>query len=226
MLEQISLFDIDYKPSQNISNYEVSLIDCETAKKYIIKNHYSHGCHNAPSPCYGLFDNNKLIGVLMFATPCSENVRASVFGEQYKDYVIELHRLHILDCTPKNTESWFIAKCIKRLKVDNPKIKAIISFSDSTQGHNGIIYQATHFYYCGKTGKATFYLDENGRLRHPHQCGQNITKEKALARGWKPTIRYSKNRYIYILGNSKVEHKRLMQMCKYKLVEGNYPKEN
>lgn len=226
MMEQLTLFDTIYEPSNDISNYEISLIDCETAKKYIIRNHYSHGCHNAPSPCYGLYDNNKLIGVLMFATPCSENVRASVFGEKYKNWVIELHRLHILDLTPKNTESWFVSRCIKLLKKDRPDIKAIISFSDSTQGHKGIIYQATHFYYCGKTGKATFYLDQDGRLRHPHQNGENITLKKAQERGWTPTTRFSKNRYIYILGKSKVEHKQLIKMCKYKLVEGNYPKEN
>lgn len=201
-MEQISLFDINYEPSNDLSKYEVSLIDCETAKRYIIKNHYSHGCHNAPSPCYGLFDNNKLIGVLMFAIPCSENVRASVFGEQYKDNVIELHRLHILDCTPKNTESWFVSRCLKLLKRDNPKIKAIISFADNTQGHKGVIYQATHFFFCGKTGKATFYLDQSGRLRHPHQNGKNITLKLALEKGWQPVKRYSKNRYIYI-GNLK-----------------------
>lgn len=196
--EQPSLFDFDYQPSMRLSNYKVSRIDCELAKNYIIKNHYSHGCHNAPSPCYGLFDNDKLIGVLMFATPCSENVRESIFGKEHKDWVIELHRLHILDVTPKNAESWFIARCLKLLRQDNPKIKAIISFADSTQGHEGIIYKATHFTYCGKTGKATFYLDENGRLRHPHQNGVNITKELALSKGWKPVIRFSKNRYIYI----------------------------
>lgn len=198
MLEQMSLFDYDYTPSNDLSNYKINLIDCETAKKYIIKNHYSHGCHNAPSPCYGLFDNDKLIGVLMFATPCSEAVRASVFGEEYKDWVIELHRLHILDCTPKNTESWFISRCLKLLRQYNPKIRAIISFADSTQGHQGTIYKATHFFYCGKTGKATFYLDENGRLRHPRQSGVNITIEMAKKRGWKPVVRYSKYRYIYI----------------------------
>ena len=196
--EQPSLFDFDYQPSMQLSNYKVSRIDCELAKNYIIKNHYSHGCHNAPSPCYGLFDNDKLIGVLMFATPCSENVRESIFGKEHKDWVIELHRLHILDVTPKNAESWFISRCLKLLRQDNPKIKAIISFADSTQGHEGIIYKATHFTYCGKTGKATFYLDENGRLRHPHQNGVNITKELALSKGWKLVTRFSKNRYIYI----------------------------
>lgn len=207
-------------------NYEIRKISAKIAKEYIIKNHYSHGCHNGPSPCYGLFDNDKLIGVLMFATPCSENVRASVFGDEYKDSVIELHRLHVLDCTPKNTESWFISRCLKLLKTDMPRVKAVISFADSTQGHKGIIYQATHFYYCGKTSQATFYLDENNRLRHPRQNGVNITKEMAKERGWKSVKRFAKNRYIYLIANSKTELKNLKKLCKYELKEDNYSEVN
>lgn len=196
-------------------NYEVKRIPCKAAKEYIIKNHYSHGCHNAPSPCYGLFDKDDLIGVLMFATPCSENVRASIFGGENKDKVIELHRLHILDITPKNTESWFIARCLKMLKSDKPQIKAVISFSDMTQGHNGTIYQATNFYYIGKTSPCTFYIDQTGRLRHPRQNGINITKEIAEGYGWKPVKRMSKNRYLIFLPSSKSEKRKLIRMCKY-----------
>ena len=195
-------------------NYDVKKIPCKLAKEYIIKHHYSHGCHNGPSPCYGLFDKDKLIGVLMFATPCSENVRASVFGEEYKSCVTELHRLHILDVTPKNTESWFISRCLKLLQVDKPQIKAVISFSDATEGHTGIIYQATNAYRCGHTGSATFYVDESGRLRHPRQSGVNITKQMAEEKGWKPIKRFSKNRYIYILGNKR-ERKQFIKLCKY-----------
>lgn len=198
-------------------NYEVRKISAKIAKEYLIKNHYSHGCHNGPSPCYGLFDKDELIGALAFATPCSENVRASVFGEKYKDSVIELHRLHIKDVTPRNTESWFISRCLKLLKEDRPQTKAVISFSDSTQGHQGTIYRATGFYYIGHTGNATFYLDENNRLRHPRQNGVNITKEMAKEKGWKPVKRFAKNRYLYILANSKVEKKHLIKMCKYDL---------
>lgn len=159
--------------------YEVKRVDCKTAKEYIRKHHYSHGSHNAPSPCYALYEKDAIIGCLMFATPCSEAVRSSIFGSEYKDSVIELHRLHILDITPKNTESWFIARCLKLLKEDRPQTKAIISFSDTTEGHNGTIYQASGFYFIGKTSPTTFYVDENGRLRHPRQNGINITKEMA-----------------------------------------------
>lgn len=203
-------------------NYEVKRIPCKVAKEYIKKYHYSHGCHNMPSPCYGLFDNQQLIGVLMFATPCSERVRASVFGDskEEKNAVVELHRLHILDVTPKNAESYFIGKCLKLLKKDRPQTKAVLSFSDTTIGHNGTIYKASNFYFIGKTAPTTFYLDAEGRLRHPRQCGHNITRKEAEKMGWVATKRMAKNRFLYILGNSHKEHKELIEKCKFNLGKG------
>ena len=205
-----------------MKDYKVKRITCKEAKEYIVKNHYSHGCHNGPSPCYGLFENDNLIGCLMFATPCSENVRASVFRVEHKDSVTELHRLHILDVTPKNTESWFISRCLKLLKQDKPQIKAVLTFADKTEGHEGIIYKATNAYFCGVTSSALFFRDENGRLIHPHQCGINITKEKAKELGWKFEKRFSKNRFLYLLATSKTEKKQLLKNCKYDLLNSKY----
>lgn len=206
-------------------DYEIKRIDCNTAKKYIQENHYSHGSHNRPSPCYALFDGEDMIGCMMFATPCSERVRASVFGEDYKDSVTELHRLHILDCTPKNTESWFISRCLKMLKKDKPQIKAVLSFSDTTQGHDGTIYKATNAYRIGATASALFYIDQEGRLRHPRQNGINITKKMAEARGWTPCKRGAKNRYLWILAESKREKKSLINLCKYNLEDKQCPEQ-
>lgn len=218
-----------------MENYRVMKIPYTVARNYITTHHYSHTCSGAASPCYGLYETRHdglfgeedyLIGALMFATPCSENVRASVFGPEYKDWVIELHRLHILDGTPKNTESWFISRCLKLLKEDLPRIRAVISFSDSTEGHSGIIYQATNFYYCGKTGTCTFYRDKDGRLRHPRQSGVNITPQMAKDMGWKPEKRQAKNRYLYIVAHSKKEREELMKMCKFKLETHTPPKDD
>lgn len=197
-------------------DYEVKRIPCKLAKEYIKKNHYSHGCHNAPSPCYGLYDKEELIGCLMFATPCSENVRESIFWGEHKNNVIELHRLHVLDGTPKNTESYFISRCLKLLRKDKPLIHGVISFSDLTEGHTGIVYKATNAYRIGHTGKSTFYLDETGRLRHPRQCGVTITKEMAIDRGWQPVKREEKNRFLFIIG-SKTEKRYYKKICRYNL---------
>lgn len=203
-------------------NYSVKRISSKIAKQYIAEHHYSHGSSNGPSPCYGLFDEKNLIGVLMFATPCSENVRSSIFGKEHKSHVIELHRLHILDVTPKNTESWFIAKCFSLLKVDRPDIWAIISFSDETEGHRGTIYQATNAFFIGRTPPTTFYRDSSGRLRHPRQNGVNITKKMARERGWTPERRLGKFRYLWILGESHKLRKQHIGMCKYNL-NNSYP---
>lgn len=179
--------------------FEIKLIPAKLAKEYIHQYHYSKGSHNGPFPNYGLYHNDRLIGVLMFATPCSENVRSSVFGKDYKDSVIELHRLHIQDGTPKNTESWFISRCLRQLLKDRPQTMAVISFADPTEGHSGTIYKATNFGYYGLSSPAKFYKDQSGRLRHPRQAGKNITLKQAKEWGWELCPRMGKHRYIFLL---------------------------
>jgi hypothetical protein len=200
-----------------VIDYEIWRIPAIEAKEYIRENHYSHGISNCPAPCYGLFYGTKIIGVCAFAVPCSESVRSSVFGKEYKNHVIELHRLHILDCTPKNTESWFISRCLKLLKQDKPEIWAVISFSDLSEGHNGTIYKAANAYYLGITQSRLFFIDFTGRLRHPRQSGRNIKLSEAAERGWKPQKRKGKNRFLWILPNDKRHKRDLLRLSKYKL---------
>jgi len=196
-------------------------ISSKVGKEFIKEHHYSHGCHNGPT-CYGLFEEKKLVGVLAFATPCSENVRGSIFGSSHVDKVTELHRLVLFDYCPKNSESWFISRCLKLLKKDKPRICAVISFADTTEGHLGIIYQATNFLYYGMSSKAKFYIDGDGRLRHPRQCGVNIKKDEATRRGWKSTYREAKHRYVILLPDSKKQKKELISMLKIDI--SPYPK--
>jgi hypothetical protein len=194
-------------------NYRVSKIPSTIGKQFVKEHHYSHGIHNGPM-CYGLFDGDTLIGVCAFANPCSENVCSSVFGPEHKRKVTELHRLVILDGTPSNTESWFISRVLKLLKSDRPDLWAVLSFADATEGHLGTIYQATNALYTGTSGKATFYLDAEGRLRHPRQNGVNISKERAECLGWKPVKREGKHRYLYLLADNKYHKKTLLQSLK------------
>jgi len=189
--------------------FSVSRINSTLGKNFIREHHYSHGCHNGPMT-WGLFDKEALtlIGVIAFATPCSENVRRCVFGPGREHNVTELHRLVILDGTPSNTESWFIVRALRLLKERKPDIQAVLSFADSSEGHYGTIYQATNALFTGSTGRSRFYLDPDGRLRHPRQNGHNVTPQEAAAKGWTSTMRDSKFRYLYLLG-SPSERRRL-----------------
>ena len=213
--EMPNLFDFQNDPdSCDLHKYDVHRIGFKASREYITKNHYTHGCGASASPCYGLFDGFKLIGVLMFACPCSEDVRASLFGEDEKDRVVELHRLHILDVTPKNTESWFISRCLKLLVKDRPQTKGVISFSDLTQGHVGTIYKATNAYRCGQTSRIWVFIDKDGRLRHERQHGHHVTDQEAKDMGWNKILSQPKNRYVYIVGNNKTDIKYWTKKCK------------
>lgn len=198
-------------------DYEIRQIRGGEGRDYLRENHYTRSCHNGPM-CWGLFEGRRMVGVIAFATPSSEAVRASVFGPEHKDKVTELHRLFIEDGTPKNTESWFISRALRLLVSRKPEIRAVISFADSTEGHRGVIYQATNALFCGTTGRSRFYRDQEGRLRHPRQNGVNITLDMAEARGWTPEMRASKNRYVFLVGNKRWGKRNL------KLTTYEYPK--
>jgi len=183
--------------------YEVRLIKGTEATPYIRENHYSKTCHGRPFPCYGLFEADDLIGVIMFATPGSEVVRGSVFGPEHKDAVTELHRMHIQDHAPKNTGSWFIARALRLLVERKPEIRGVLSFADPTEGHMGTVYQATNFLYTGSTTARYFYRDGDGRLRSPRQEGKNIRVAEALAMGWTKEKRLPKHRYLALVGDRR-----------------------
>lgn len=195
-------------------DFDVKEIPASEGKEFVRRYHYSRGSHNGPSGCYGLFRGKELIGVLLFATPNSENVRASVFGPEYVGHVAELHRLVVLDGTPTNTESWFIARALKLYKKKRPHVWAVVSFADSTEGHQGTIYQATNFHYYGKSSSARFYLDGDGRLRHPRQNGRNITMEEARERGWTAVRRQPKHRYCLFLPDDRRHKRTLLLLCR------------
>lgn len=190
-------------------DYTVKRIPGGVGKEFIRQHHYTRGCHNGPMT-WGLFDGDRLIGVCAFATPSSEAVRASVWGVENKSHVTELHRLVILDETPKNTESWFIARALRGLSQEKPGIWGVLSFADGTEGHRGVIYQATNALYLGTTGRSRFYRDQDGRLRHPRQNGVNITTDEAKSRGWTSEMRDAKHRYLFILASGS-RRKRLIE---------------
>ena len=223
MVEQLEFHLVDGGsiPTSSLQ-LTVRKIPSSIGKDFIKKHHYSHGVHNGPM-CYGLFDSEEsLVGVCAFATPCSENVCSSVFGTELKRSVTELHRLVLLDEVPKNSESFFISKSLMLLKKDRPNYSAVLSFADSTEGHLGIIYQASNFLYTGTSGKATFYLDSTGRLRHPRQNGINITKESANSKGWVAVKREGKFRYLYLLPDNKKHKKELVSKLRFSILP--YPK--
>ncbi len=202
--------------------YDVRPVPFLTARAFIEANHYLGGMGNSATGAYGLFDGIYLIGCLVFMTPCSENVRAGVFGPEHCRHVTELHRLVILDVTPPNAESYFIARALNALKADKPHLWGVVSFADSGAGHVGTIYQATNGLYYGPSRPRALFRDQTGRVRSPRQCKVTLSKVDALARGWAIQAASVKHRYCFTLPDDRRHGRELKSLLK--LVPQEYPK--
>jgi len=199
--------------------YKVKSIDASQTYEWLLKKHYAKRIPSI-SFAFGLFDeNNKLSGVCTFGTPASSTLLIGVCGEEYKNIVKELNRL-VLSENKKNLASYFIAHCFKML----PKPLIIISYADSSQNHNGYVYQATNFIYTGLSSK---FLDPKvkGLENQHHATYANGMTNDELRMKFGDLLyfveRSRKHRYIYFNGN-KMQIKQMKSVLKYPILP--YPK--
>ena len=206
------------------SLYEVRLIDNKESYPFLLEIHYARRIPSI-SYCYGLFREEDLVGVVCYGTPSSPSLRRGVAGDENKQDVLELNRLCLRD-NIFNEASFLVGASLKML----PKGKIIVSFADISQGHNGYVYQACNFLYCGLSAKRTDWALKS----KPHLHGQTIAD---MSRGQENRAQYMrdtygddfylkprprKHRYIYITG-SKKQVKKLKKQIKYPIKE--YPKQ-
>lgn len=212
----------DVDRSLTLDNFDVVRVDQSQAERFVSEYHYAGGMGNA-GMCWGIRQSNtgKLCGVIVFHTPISENVRRSVFGDGYKDRVTELHRMAIHPDCPQNTATWFISRALDSLKEHKPQYWAVLSFADSTEGHDGTVYQAANADYTGTTDERVFYRDDSGRLRPPRINGERISREEAERRGWEVEQREVKHRYVFWLPDSGMSKGELRELSNYEFKE--YP---
>ena len=109
----------------------------------------------------GVWENDKFIGVVIFGRGANKSLGAPYGCSQTES--CELVRIaldkHITEV------SRIIMIAIKFLKKNNPNIRLIVSFADTSQNHHGGIYQATNWIYDGLTNSADEYI-YNGKRWH------------------------------------------------------------
>ena len=89
---------IKYKKNKQIEEFIVKVIDSKLAKEYTIKNHYMK-TFPIPKVCFGLFLNNKLVGVCTFgySTATYEKVK-KIIPKIEENEIIEMQRMNIFVC--------------------------------------------------------------------------------------------------------------------------------
>jgi hypothetical protein len=153
-------------------------------------------------------NNNEWCGVALFGTGASPQI-----GKQYnlkQGQVIEFVRMALNGKQSKTSEVLGIA--IRLIKKDLPLVKIIVSYADQEQGHNGVIYQATNWYYLGEV-KSPPIIEG----KHNKSMGGSIGAARKIL-GREPIVYFPKpkHKYIYPLDKS------LIPLCKS--LSKEYPK--
>lgn len=157
----------------------------ETAK-YACENwHYSESLPVPPLVKIGAWEDDKFIGVVIFSRGASSNLLKPYGLEQVEG--CELTRVALKE--HKTPVSRILSIAIKFLKKNSPKLKLIVSFADSNEGHHGGIYQATNWIYSGKSAPSFKYVDKKGREWHSRQVSEKgfNTQQGNIRRTIKPS---------------------------------------
>ena len=201
------------------TGYEIKQIDSKECYYFILNIHYAKRIPSI-SYAYGLFESNELVGVVCYGTPASSTLCKGICGDDWQKYVLELNRLVLKNNKP-NEASRLVAASLKLLP--NPRI--IVSFADTAQNHQGIVYQATNFIYTGLSAK--FRDPKVKGLEHQHHAtyGHGLTNQQIIDKYGLDNVyfveRSRKHRYITFVGN-KAQKKIMLTALKYQIL--SYPK--
>lgn len=173
---------------------------------------------------FGLMVDGYLEGVITYGTPSSSPLRQGLAGAEYSGNVIELNRL-CLKTNTKNHASILVSRSLKLIHEN----KIVVSFADISQGHTGVVYQASNFLYCGLSAKRTDWKIRG--MEHLHgqtvadefrgQPNRSVLMREKYGDDFYLSPRPRKHRYVKIIG-SKGFRAKATRSLKYKIED--YPK--
>ena len=183
---------------------KVKQISYAETKDLILNLHYAKRMPSI-SYAFGLFDGEKMVGLISYGSPASHTLCKGICGIEFKQDVIELNRLVLIN-NNKNEASYLIAQSLKLL----PKPKIIVSYADTAQKPTSYVYQTTNFLFTGTTKGRTDQASANGKHSR-HSLGDKT----------KRVYRSPKHRYVIFIGNKR-QKKIYMKALNYPIQ--NYPK--
>ena len=152
---------------------EVKPCSFEAAKYAVMKWHYSRAMPSSRLVKFGVWENGKFIGAVVYGRGANNNL-GRPFGLTQLE-ICELVRV-ALD-KHETPVSQIVAETLKLLKQSSPGLQLVISYADPAQGHKGGIYKAGNWFFIGFTGAREYFLLK-GKKTHPktvHNYGtQNL----------------------------------------------------
>lgn len=174
-----------------------------SVREFVATHHYTQSTPSAVLFAFGLFDQDVLVGVCTFGT-FSRHQAAT----RYHNF-LELSRFVLSPVCQKNSASFFMARCLKRIQYLTQYV-GVISYADPTEGHTGTIYRAANFEEMGATRKSYHYTYRGVRM-HKKQVWRRSRREGISERQYAETYRLVKVEekekiiFRYWLRNKKIQ---------------------
>ena len=184
----------------NAKKKNIKILMCEKyqADSIITKNHYSKKSTKNSFLNLLVYYNNKINGALQVGY----GIRPQKNGNFENGEVVEFDRMWLSDEMPKFSETITLSLLHNFLKSRYKKIKAIISYSDTSVGNYGTIYKAGNYKLIDKL-KADFYITEKGERIHPiTMWHRHKTRKLNFLKKYYPNIKKANGyqlKYIYYL---------------------------
>lgn len=193
------------------TDLHVATIPVWLARLIVCKFHYSKRIVNNSYLHLGVFAGRDLVGVMQWGYAMNPSSGARVvIGTENRQYM-ELNRLWVHDCMPKNTESRVISYALKTIKLLYPSVEWVQTFADERCGKFGVVYQASNFEFVGSHKSVFYELDGEWY----HKIAMTTKGQKAGSRGAylrdnaHRATAHSFNQYRYIKFLNKRARKRL-----------------
>jgi hypothetical protein len=139
-------------------------IDRLQSELFLGKYHYA-GRVNKSGVRYAAMFGDDIIAVCVFDSPTRKEsaTRLGLTNGQ----LVELIRFCIHPSYhKKNFASWFLTRCIRRLKLDKLSVTTVIAFADDSHNHSGTIYKASNWQHDGDTKPSYWYVSDEGYVMH------------------------------------------------------------
>ena len=195
-------------------------IASQKAVKYACMNFHYAKKYPLYSFSFSVFNSkNEWCGVILYGFGVSNNIHKPYNLNQGQ--VIELQRMALNGKQDSTSKALSIS--LKLLKAKCPLLKLIVSFADQNEGHYGIIYQATNWYFTNDVKSSPKYIKDGKEI---HSRNVNTRGNQVVFGKIKKTYKYTevekivqKNKFKYIYPLDK----NLIPLCKS--LSKPYPKQ-
>ena len=229
------LFESLVDDTVELSEIEVRRVKVKEIRRAVVLGHYSGVMPDACQEAFGAFRaNGGLVAAVAYGPGGNSATFNAIIPGCNSKNARELIRVWVHPKAPKNTASFVISKTFKMF---GPEVMLIVTFADTGQNHQGVIYQALNFRYLGKSSQGIRYVDESEvevtarlanvyRMRQPERFAGKSLKEIREELGWQPVVSHPKHRYAIGVGRNKARVNKLLDEIRQVYPKRKHDKRN